>query len=69
MVSILRTLGGTSVLRARSPNYDAIIEQVRSGLPYSALETVAARFRIPQEDLVRVLALPPRTLARRKKGR
>jgi putative toxin-antitoxin system antitoxin component (TIGR02293 family) len=53
---------------ARS-RYDPIIAQVRSGLPYDALEAVATRFEIPQESLARVLALPSRTLARRKKER
>ena len=72
MVSTMRlveTLGGKSLLKGRPPNYDAIIARVRAGLPYTALEAVATRFEIPQEHLVRVLNLPIRTLARRKKER
>ncbi|OLC17191.1 MAG: hypothetical protein AUH29_02810 [Candidatus Rokubacteria bacterium 13_1_40CM_69_27] len=66
---LLDTLGGKSVLRERTRTYEAIIDRVRAGLPYAALEAVATRFEIPQEALVRVLALPLRTLARRKKER
>ena len=36
--------------------------------PYAALEAITQRVDIPLEDLVRVLHLPPRTLARRKKA-
>ena len=66
---LVHVLGGKSIFKGRSPNYEALIEQVRSGLPYTALEAIAKRFEIPQEHLVRVLALPLRTLARRKKER
>jgi putative toxin-antitoxin system antitoxin component (TIGR02293 family) len=38
-------------------------------LPYATLEALATRFAIPQDVLVRILHLPPRTLARRKKSR
>lgn len=66
---IVEALGGKGVLKEPSPTYDALIQRVRSGLPYAALEAVATRFEIPQDTLVRVLALPVRTLARRKKER
>jgi putative toxin-antitoxin system antitoxin component (TIGR02293 family) len=65
---LIATLGGREVFDRRS-SYDDIIDRVRSGLPYHSLEVVAARFEIPQESLVRVLDLPARTLARRKKER
>jgi putative toxin-antitoxin system antitoxin component (TIGR02293 family) len=41
--------------------------QVRMGLPYSALEAVASGFEIGMSDLVAVLQVPARTLARRKR--
>ena len=66
---LVKTLGGKGVLREPLRTYDAVIDRVRAGLPYAALEAVASRFEIPQETLVRVLALPLRTLARRKKER
>lgn len=66
---LVKTLGGRSILKGRPLSYDTLIAQVRSGLPYTVLEAIATRFDIPQEDLVRVLDLPIRTLARRKKER
>lgn len=66
---LVQTLGVRSLLKGRSPTYETIIAQVRSGLPYTALEAIATRFQIPREHLVRVLDLPRRTLARRKKER
>ena len=66
---LVQTLGGKGVFRERPATYAAIIDKARTGLPYAALEALAIRFEIPQETLVRVLALPPRTLARRKKAR
>ena len=72
MVSTARlvdALGGRAVIRGRSLDIDALIDRVRSGLPYTALEAVATRFEIPQDRLVRVLNLPLRTLSRRKKER
>ncbi|HET7876142.1 MAG TPA: antitoxin Xre/MbcA/ParS toxin-binding domain-containing protein [Methylomirabilota bacterium] len=66
---IVETLGGKGVLRDRPADYTAVIGRIRAGLPYAALEAVARRFEIPLETLVRVLHLPRRTLARRKKER
>lgn len=66
---IVRALGGRAVVREPAPSYEAIIAKVRTGLPYTALEALARRFDLPQEALVRVLHLPARTLARRKKER
>lgn len=68
-VRLVQALGGQGVFRKRGATYEAIIDEARTGLPYAALETLASRFEIPQETLVRVLHLPPRTLARRKKAR
>ena len=67
---LVQALGGKGVLRERqATTYEAIIDKARAGLPYATLEALAARFEIPQAILVRVLHLPPRTLARRKKSR
>lgn len=47
-----------------------LIEQVRSvvrnGLPFSALESIWRRTALPQREVVAVLGIPERTLARRK---
>lgn len=47
----------------------ALIAGIRSGLPFEALEAVASRFSLGATGLVRILGLPQRTLARRKKTR
>jgi putative toxin-antitoxin system antitoxin component (TIGR02293 family) len=66
---LVEALGGKSVLKERSGSSEAIIDRVRAGLPYAVLEAIAVRFQIPQDHLVRVLHVPLRTLARRKKDR
>src|SRR2546427_662440 len=66
---LVQALGGRGVLRERQATFEAIIAKARTGFPYAALEALATRFEIPPEALLRVLHLPPRTLARRKKAR
>jgi putative toxin-antitoxin system antitoxin component (TIGR02293 family) len=66
---LVQALGGKGVLKERHATYETIIDKARAGLPYATFEAIAARFEIPQEVLTRVLHLPPRTLARRKKSR
>ena len=66
---IVEALGGRNVLRERLADYRAVIERARAGLPYAALVAVAGRYAIPRETLARVLHLPARTHARRKKER
>src|SRR5438093_12735229 len=65
---LVQTLGGKGVFRERQATFAAIIDKARTGFPYATLEALATRFEIPRETLVRVLHLPPRTLARRKKA-
>jgi len=60
------TFGGPRVL-PRVGDLEAFAARVREGLPYAALEAVAARYGFPLRELTRVLALPERTLARRKR--
>jgi putative toxin-antitoxin system antitoxin component (TIGR02293 family) len=64
---ILRTLGGARILRARS--LGQLRRRLRAGLPYAALAALASGFSITAEDVVSILRVPPRTLARRKKER
>jgi putative toxin-antitoxin system antitoxin component (TIGR02293 family) len=58
-------------LAGRDPrrDEDMLIERIRAGLPYSALQAIASRFTIGSPELVRILHLPQRTLARRRKAR
>lgn len=74
---VIEALGGRGIIerpekrrppKAAGRDEDALIERVRSGLPYSAFETIATRFGIGSNELLRILRLPYRTLARRKKA-
>jgi len=64
---LVETLGGRCLLRGRSLDDDTLIERVRSGLPYTALQAIVTRLGITPERLGHVLDLPIRTLARRKR--
>jgi putative toxin-antitoxin system antitoxin component (TIGR02293 family) len=66
---IAETLGGRGVLKDRLANYTAVIHRARSGLPFASLTVVGTRYGIPLLMLARVIGLPARTLARRKKER
>lgn len=66
---IAESLGGMGVLRERMADYAAVIDRARTGLPYAALEALAARYAIALPRIMRVLGLPARTHARRKKER
>ena len=64
---IVQTLGGPKVVKA------ATLEDLRarrkSGLPFASLDAVSAAYEISARDLGKILDLPPRTMARRKKER
>lgn len=64
---IAETLGGPRLLKHKGVTLEELRAQLRTGLPYSALEAVASAFEIRTADLVAVLHVPPRTLARRKR--
>ena len=67
--TIAETLGGRSVLKEQLADYTAVIHRARSGLPFASLVAVGTRYAIPLLTLARVVGLPARTLARRKKER
>ena len=64
---VIQALGGPRVFRERERGYATLITRARSGLPYASLEAVASRFAITPTEIVEVLHLPARTLARRKR--
>ena len=66
---IAESLGGWGVLRKRLDDYAAVIDRTRSGLPYAALEALSRRYAIALPRVARVVGLPARTHARRKKER
>jgi putative toxin-antitoxin system antitoxin component (TIGR02293 family) len=66
---IAEALGGRSVLKEQLADYTAVIHRARSGLPFASLTGLATRYDIPVLMLARVIGVPARTLARRKKER
>jgi putative toxin-antitoxin system antitoxin component (TIGR02293 family) len=69
VMMIADTVGRRDVLRERPADYSAVARRPREELPYAVLAAVAKRYRIPLATLARVIGLPERTLARRKKDR
>jgi putative toxin-antitoxin system antitoxin component (TIGR02293 family) len=49
-------------------DYPEVIEQVRKGLPYASFETFQKSSGLAADQLVDVLQIPRRTMARRKKS-
>ena len=66
---IAEALGGRGVLKERLADYTAVIHRARSGLPFASLSGLATRYDLPVLTLARVIGVPARTLARRKKER
>ena len=60
-------LGGKTVLRKDPTSPLGWIQLVRDGLPVAAVEAVLKHTRISQAALAAALAIPERTLARRKR--
>jgi putative toxin-antitoxin system antitoxin component (TIGR02293 family) len=66
-VSVVSLLGGEAVLHARPRVPMDWIPLVRQGLPSGAVDAVLRLTRITQSELAHALAIPERTLARRKR--
>jgi putative toxin-antitoxin system antitoxin component (TIGR02293 family) len=47
----------------------ALLQAVRKGIPYSALEHLQRNLQLPLEQIARLMQVPPRTLARRRQER
>ncbi len=74
MHRLVQVLGGRQFLGSLGLDISRLDEQalivgIRSGLPFEALDAIASRFSLGATELVRILRLPQRTLARRKKTR
>jgi putative toxin-antitoxin system antitoxin component (TIGR02293 family) len=63
---IVESLGGQRVLRQKPKDMEALKERLRKGLPFAAFLAVARKYELSQDEVVKVLALPARTLARRR---
>lgn len=60
-------LGGHRTLQARPRTPLQWVSLVRQGIPSAAVDSLARVIRISQAELAAALAIPDRTLARRKK--
>jgi putative toxin-antitoxin system antitoxin component (TIGR02293 family) len=64
---IIETLGGQRALKTRVLSLDDLRARLRTGLPYESLSALSVGYGIEVQDLSAILAIPMRTLARRKK--
>jgi putative toxin-antitoxin system antitoxin component (TIGR02293 family) len=64
--SVASLLGGVSVVKRKSNTTRDWIEIVRQGLPALAIEALARTVQLTQAELGETLAIPERTLLRRK---
>ena len=48
-------------------NDEQLISLLRQGLPFTVLERITTLFNLSRDEVARVLVIPPRTLARRKR--
>ncbi|MFZ3124022.1 MAG: antitoxin Xre/MbcA/ParS toxin-binding domain-containing protein [Acidovorax sp.] len=67
MISAIALLGGEGVLHAAPRVAMDWISVVRRGLPSASVDAVVRLTRITQAQLAQALAIPERTLARRKR--
>ncbi len=65
--SIENVLGGTGVLGVRPQSSLDWIVMIRKGIPAAAVESILSAVRLSQAELAHALAIPERTLARRKR--
>jgi putative toxin-antitoxin system antitoxin component (TIGR02293 family) len=63
------TLGIWRRVGHRRVSYPEVQEAIQRGLPYAAFDTLASAFHIGKKDLLTLLHVAPRTLARRKRER
>jgi len=66
-LSIEALLGGRKVLQVKQRSAMDWISVVRKGLSAAAIDAMAKAIRVTQSELATTLAIPERTLARRKK--
>ena len=65
--SVERLLGGRDVLRANAHTTFDWIEVIRQGIPAAAVDSLLTAIHVSRSDLARLLGIPERTLARRKR--
>ncbi len=65
--SVESLLGGRGALRAKRHSALDWIEVIRNGIPATAVDSLLKAMQLSQSELARVLGIPERTLARRKR--
>ncbi len=65
---VVETWGGATVLPPSAQVHapQSLIPLLREGLPFAALENLLRIFALSRDEIMRILALPPRTFARRR---
>jgi putative toxin-antitoxin system antitoxin component (TIGR02293 family) len=66
---ITTLLGGPRTLGRRMKSSDDLLDAVRRGFPYAALERLMESMGFTREEVERIVALPTRTLTRRKQSK
>jgi len=66
-LSLEALLGGPQVLSTRPRSSLQWVSVIRQGIPTAAVDSLAKAIRMTQAELAAALAIPDRTLARRKK--
>jgi putative toxin-antitoxin system antitoxin component (TIGR02293 family) len=66
---LVEVLGGRKTLKRRIGTLAELRETVRSGLPYSALESVREKLGLRVTEAAAAIHLPQRTVARRRRER
>jgi putative toxin-antitoxin system antitoxin component (TIGR02293 family) len=66
MQNLVASLGGRKTLGERVETERDLRGHVRKGLPYASVATVMVTYGVDTKTLARVLAIPERTLARRR---
>lgn len=68
-IEIAQLLGGSKVLRRNVSSRSDLIALLREGLPYASVEAAMEVLGLSREQIAGYLAVPGRTLARRKRER
>ena len=68
LLSPIDILGGERIVGKRTSDPQRMIERIRAGLPYKALESLAASLKLSNDEISRMFLIPARTLARRKRN-
>ena len=65
---VVQTWGGSKILPSSAQIHapQSLIPLLREGLPFGTLENLMQAFALSRNEVMRILALPPRTLARRR---